>query len=242
MASLHNDLAVSIKDVCTGQGHDGPKAYTPQRYNYYRKQTKARGVFFEKNVGNSIIMLNFAKPFTAETIKTTHYCTMKTTINKTRLSPLGRLLAVLLLMMAPLAVAAQSADKLYEEGKKLYDAKQYAEAFPKLKAAAEKGHRKAQYRLGRCYDKGRGTKEDNKKAFEWYGKGAAQDHAKSQYQLARCYFKGKGVDRDTEKARTWLQKALKNDKADGKILDEMRQEAAKGDDDAKAMLKLVGKK
>ena len=36
------------------------------------------------------------------------------------------------------AAICQNADKLYEEGKTLYDAKDYAKAFPKLKTAAEK--------------------------------------------------------------------------------------------------------
>ena len=68
--------------------------------------------------------------------------------------------------------SAQSAEKLYQQGKALYDAKKYVEAVPKLQAAAEKGHKKAQYRLGYCYDKGRGVKEDDKKAFSWYSKRA----------------------------------------------------------------------
>ena len=57
-------------------------------------------------------------------------------------------LMLMLLTIVSLGVAAQSADKMYEDGKKLYDAENYKEAFPKLKAAAEKGHKKAQYRLG----------------------------------------------------------------------------------------------
>ena len=66
------------------------------------------------------------------------------------------------------AAICQNADKLYEEGKTLYDAKDYAKAFPKLKTAAEKGHKKAQYRLGRCYDKGNGVAENKAEAFKWY--------------------------------------------------------------------------
>ena len=71
------------------------------------------------------------------------------------------LLTTFLLMLCT-AVGAQTAEKLYDEGKALYDAKKYTQALPKLKAAAEKGHKKAQYRMGRCYDKGNGVKEDDK--------------------------------------------------------------------------------
>ena len=47
----------------------------------------------------------------------------------------------MLMTVVSMSAFAQSADKLYDEGKKLYDAKKYAEAFPKLKPAAEKGHK-----------------------------------------------------------------------------------------------------
>ena len=76
-----------------------------------------------------------------------------------------RYLFVVIVMLFNASGFAQNADRLYEDGKKLYDAKKYTEAFPKLKAAAEKGHKKAQYRLGRCFDKGNGTEENDNLAF-----------------------------------------------------------------------------
>lgn len=111
-------------------------------------------------------------------------------------------------------VSAQNADKLYEQGKALYDAKKYEAAIPKLQAAADKGHKKAQYRLGFCYDKGRGITEDDNKAFYWYSKAAAQNHAKAQYQLGRCYKKGEGTQPDLAKAVEYFQKSAKQDNAD----------------------------
>ena len=45
------------------------------------------------------------------------------------------LLTTILLMLCT-AVGAQTAEKLYDEGKALYDAKKYTQAFPKLKASA----------------------------------------------------------------------------------------------------------
>ena len=56
-----------------------------------------------------------------------------------------RRLLLMLMTVVSMSAFAQSADKLYDEGKKLYDDKKYQAAFPKLKAAAEKGHKKAQY-------------------------------------------------------------------------------------------------
>jgi len=109
---------------------------------------------------------------------------------------------------------AQNATTLYEQGKKLYDEKNYAEAFPKLKAAAEKGHKKAQYRLGRCYEKGRGTAENEQLAFQWYEKSANQGYAKGQYQLGKCYKDGEGVAKDRKKAFELFMKAANQEYAE----------------------------
>lgn len=188
-----------------------------------------------------------------------------------------RLKVILAALMVFATVSAQKTDKLYEEGKALYDAKNYSAAVPKLKAAAEKGHKKAQYRLGLCYDKGKGVEENDAKAVEWYSKAAAQDYAKAQYQLGKCYkngegvakdrkkatalfaksarqenadaqyqlgksyLKGKGIEADQKKAKNWLQKAVNNPKGGAKILEELRKDAANGDEDAKNILSILGK-
>ena len=138
-----------------------------------------------------------------------------------------------------MAASAQNSDKLYKEAKALYDAKNYAAAVPKLKTAAEKGHKKAQYRLGRCYDKGHGVTENDALAFQWYMKSAKQDYAKAQYQLGKSYMKGKGAAADQKKASSWLKKAVKNEKGGKDILANIRKDAADGDEDAKTMLRLI---
>lgn len=127
----------------------------------------------------------------------------------------SRCFVSVLLAVFSLSLFAQNADKLYEEGKKLYDAKDYVAAFPKLKAAAEKGHKKAQYRLGRLYDKGNGTEENEQLAFEWYQKSAKQGYAKALYWLGDCYKDGKGVAKDYVKAFDLFMQAAKQGNADG---------------------------
>ena len=122
----------------------------------------------------------------------------------------------LLTLLFSVTAWAQSTEKLYDEGKALYDAKDYAKAFPKLKAAAEKGHKKAQYRLGRCYDKGRGVAEDDVKAFQWYSKSAAQGYAKAQYYVGKCYKDGEGVPKDHTKAVSYFTKAARQEHAEAR--------------------------
>ena len=125
-----------------------------------------------------------------------------------------RIWMLVLALVCCLSGSAQSADNLYKQGKALYDAKDYAKAFVKLKAAAEKGHKKAQYRVGLCYDKGKGVKENDDEAFRWYSKSAAQNYAKAQYQLGKCYKEGEGCKEDRSKALAWWLKAAKQDNAD----------------------------
>ena len=144
------------------------------------------------------------------------------------------------MLLVGLGANAQSADKLYEEGKKLYDQELYKEAVPKLQAAADKGHRKAQYRLGRCYDKGDGVKENDQKAFELYLKSAKQDYAKAMYQLGRCYMKGKGVAANQEEARKWIKRAISDEKHGDEILKDLRKAKADGEEATK-ILTLIGK-
>ena len=155
---------------------------------------------------------------------------------------MNRIIIIILGLMLSLGTVAQNADQLYKEGKALYDAKNYEQALPKLKAAAAKGHKKAQYRLGRCYDKGHAVAEDNAMAVQWYAKSAAQGYAKAEYQMGKAYLKGKGVAADEAKARTWLRKAVKNDKSGTEILNMIKADASDGDEDARKMLNLIGKK
>ena len=152
---------------------------------------------------------------------------------------LRKIVLALVALTMSITVGAQNTDKIYDEAKALYDAKDYKAALPKLRAAAEKGHKKAQYRLGRCYDKGYGVAEDNKAAFEWYQKSAAQGYAKGQYALGKCYMKGKGTTANQEKAKLWLKKAVKNPKGGLKVKEKINNEAKEGDKDAKNIQKLL---
>ena len=150
-------------------------------------------------------------------------------------------IVLLLIAWTTLTVAhAQSVDKVYKEGKALYEAKKYDAALPMLKIAAAKGKKGAQYRLARCYDKGRGVAENNAMAVKWYQKAAAQGHAKAQYHLGKAYLLGKkGLAVDKKKAKSLLTKALKDEEDGAKLREKLRKEAAGGDTEAKAVLQIV---
>lgn len=153
-----------------------------------------------------------------------------------------QIILFVLAMTVALATQAQNVDKIYEEGKALYEKKDYAAALPKLRTAAEKGKKGAMYRLARCYDKGHGVEEDNQQAVRLYQQAADKGHAKSQYQLGKAYMNGKkGLPKDEQKAKEWLTKATKNEKDGSDILKKIRKNAKEGDEDAKKMLKLIGK-
>jgi TPR repeat protein len=152
-----------------------------------------------------------------------------------------KVMTTLLLAILCLAASAQSAEDLYKEGDALYEAKKYEQAIPKLNAAANKGYKKAQYKLGKCYKEGHGVEKDRKKATQLFMKAAQQGYAKAEYEVAKAYLKGKGTAADEKKARLWLKRALAHENKGPEILAKIRKKAAEGDDDAKRMLKLVGK-
>ena len=148
-------------------------------------------------------------------------------------------LFLMLALLVSMTAGAQNVETLYTEGKALYDAKNYAAALAKLRPAAEKGHKKAQYRVGRCYDKGYGVEESNEEAVKWYQKSADQGYYKAEYQLARAYVKGKGVPVDEKKAKMWLKRSIGGKKHGAEKLQEIKDDAAAGDKTDKRLLELL---
>ncbi|MBR3067996.1 MAG: sel1 repeat family protein [Prevotella sp.] len=148
-------------------------------------------------------------------------------------------LFLMLALLVSMTAGAQNVETLYTEGKALYDAKDYVAALAKLRPAAEKGHKKAQYRVGRCYDKGYGVEESNEEAIKWYQKSADQGYYKAEYQLARAYVKGKGVPVDEKKAKMWLKRSIGGKKHGAEKLQEIKDDAAAGDKTDKRLLELL---
>ena len=107
-----------------------------------------------------------------------------------------------------------------------------------MKGAVQE-HAKSEYAVGKCYKDGIGVKKDRKKAFSFFMRSARQEYAEAQYQVGKSYLKGKGTEADVKKAKSWLVKAVKNPKDGEEVLQKIRKDAADGDEDARAMLKLI---
>ncbi|PKC62540.1 HCP-like protein [Rhizophagus irregularis] len=74
--------------------------------------------------------------------------------------------------------------------------------------SATRGCTDGQYNLGYCYENGKGTDKNEKKAFKWYTKAAAaKGDAAAQNKLGDCYKYGKGTNKDEEKAFEWYLKS-----------------------------------
>ncbi|MCR4784351.1 MAG: leucine-rich repeat protein [bacterium] len=106
--------------------------------------------------------------------------------------------------------AAESADDLFKEGRRLCKAEGEAEKKLGLnlyRRAAEMGLAAAQMALGNRLFNGDGVKEDKAEAVSWYRKAAEQGNAFAQYKLGLCYSNGDGVEPNKDEATKWLAMA-----------------------------------
>ena len=69
----------------------------------------------------------------------------------------------------------------------------------------------AQFRLGFCYYKGQGVKQNDEEAIKWWKKAAGQGplRACAQFMIGLCYENGRGVKRNDKEAVEWYKKAAK---------------------------------
>ncbi|WP_425537028.1 tetratricopeptide repeat protein, partial [Klebsiella pneumoniae] len=68
---------------------------------------------------------------------------------------------------------------------------------------ADQGDATAQYYLGVAYATGKGVKQNNQAAVQWYQKAADQGDAKAQFLLGVAYATGEGVRQDNRTAVEW---------------------------------------
>lgn len=96
----------------------------------------------------------------------------------------------------------------YEDGLAAFARKDYSKAMEIWKPLAEQGDARAQYRLGRMYEKSKGVSRDLRTAAKWYLEAAHIGNADAQYRLAVAYAYGLGgLDWDETRALMWLCRA-----------------------------------
>lgn len=124
---------------------------------------------------------------------------------------------------------APPAVNTYQSGASAFDAGQYDKARELWTPLAENGDARAQYAIGRLYEKGKGVERDFAQAFVWYRKAAEKNHPDSQYRLAVGYAYGLGTKKDEAEALSWLRKAANNNqKRAQKVLAQAYEEGRLG--------------
>lgn len=90
-----------------------------------------------------------------------------------------------------------------------FEVKNYSEAIPLYRRAAEGGNKDAMWALGVYY---KDVKKDPAEAVIWLRKAANRDHAAAQFELAELFRNGgRGVKKSIEEARKYYQAAANQD-------------------------------
>lgn len=107
-------------------------------------------------------------------------------------------------------IDANDAETNFLTGKKYYDGdgveRNYSTAVTYFRAAAEKGHAKAQYNLGICYYKGHGVDPNITEAVRYFRLAAEQNDVYAQYMLGFCLY----ITKNCAEAIQWYIRAANN--------------------------------
>lgn len=95
----------------------------------------------------------------------------------------------------------------FSSGTRAFDAGQYDRARELWLPLAENGDIRAQYAIGRLFEKGHGVDRNLETAINWYRKAAEHGHPDSEYRISVGYAYGLGLQRDETEALIWLRRA-----------------------------------
>ena len=116
------------------------------------------------------------------------------------------------LLIVVLLVQAHAAD--FQAGWEAYDRGDYATALREWRSLAEQGHARAQFYLGRMYERGQAVPKDDTEAVKWFRLAAQglrslaeQGHAEAQNELGLMYYSGRVVPQDDAEAAKWFRLA-----------------------------------
>ena len=128
------------------------------------------------------------------------------------------------------------------EGNRLYQDKNYIDAFNCFQIAAEAGNARAQYWMGVCYYNGQGITQNYVEAVKWYRKAAEQGHVPAQRQLGHCYRDGLGVTQDYAEALNLYKKAAEQGTLFAELAYSVLQRKVNKDNNSKTLrLKVINK-
>ncbi len=81
----------------------------------------------------------------------------------------------------------------------------FVEGTPWIRAAAEQGHREAQYMLAAEYGQGHNIEHNPEEAARLYRLAAGSGHLEAQYNLGMMYFSGELGEKDIKQATKWME-------------------------------------
>lgn len=95
----------------------------------------------------------------------------------------------------------------FQLGRAFYANKQYDDALPLFRRAAEREYPVAMYRLGKMHQRGIGLTKDYRLSVSWFRRGAEAGNAAAMNDLGWMYERGRGVAKDDREAARWYRKA-----------------------------------
>lgn len=107
--------------------------------------------------------------------------------------------------------------RLYEDGKKALDEKDYDSAYKFFQQSVDFGNIDAIYELSECYYWGRGIDINYDKAVSLIRLGIDKENNNCLFLMGRAFDGGNGVDKDIDKAKTYYRRAI-DECSDNKVI------------------------
>ena len=102
----------------------------------------------------------------------------------------------------------REAVRLYEEGKRALEEKDYDSAYKFFQQSVDLGNIDAIYELSECYYWGRGIDINYDKAVSLIRLGLDKENNNCLFLMGRAFGYGNGVDKDIDKAKTYYRRAI----------------------------------
>lgn len=102
----------------------------------------------------------------------------------------------------------REAGRLYEDGKKALDEKDYDSAYKFFQQSVDLGNIDAIYELSLCYYRGQGVNADYDKVIDFIRQGLDKGCNNCLFLMGTVLHEGDGVDKDLDKAKFYYRKAI----------------------------------